>query len=71
MAVKIYNRACKELCALVTDEEVNSYIVGAPEFAPRHPKYERTAAGYIVMPEYFGSPQYKEMLVEVNIHILC
>ncbi|PSN56693.1 hypothetical protein C0J52_00009 [Blattella germanica] len=66
LVIRIHNKACKDLCCMVTDEEVASCSIGAPEFAPYIPKdSDEDMLCYRVMPSYHGTPEYKEKLTRI------
>lgn len=69
LLMHVYNRACHELLKIVTEETLNKCAIGAPEFlqyvSPVKMNECSSTKLYEVMPPYFGSPEYKNSLVEV------
>jgi hypothetical protein len=67
--IHIHNRACHELLKIVTEETLNKCTIGAPEFVQYVPSFRMNGCSstklYEIMPPYYGSPEYKDSLVEV------
>lgn len=67
--IHIHNRACHELLKILMDETLNKCTIGAPEFMQYVPSVKMNGCSstkqYEIMPHYFGSPEYKDSIVEV------